>query len=102
MGSHFAQIINRKHIIYHSNECTELIRYKLRFQKVLNAKVPIIKISDPHTKAQGDISVATFFTKPTIKFIKKFTCFDDRRIKPFILFIKTWSKQRGINDAKNG
>eukprot|EP01084_Bolivina_argentea_P174870 302879_1 len=92
--THLAQIMKRKHGIKQQNA--------LKIEKVLNAKVPIIKITDTNSNAESDISLANFYTKYTVKLIKMFTCFDDHRIKPFIMFIKVWSKQRGINNAYKG
>eukprot|EP01083_Nonionella_stella_P113415 334347_1 len=95
--SHLAEIIDRKHITYHDPN-----PYTLQIQRVLKAKVPIIRVTDPHSKAESDISLANYYTKPGVRLMKMFTCFEDDRIKPFILFLKMWSKQRGINDAFRG
>ena len=46
--------------------------------------------------------MASEWTKISSKLIKKYTCFGEERIKPCIIFIKSWSKERGINDAHNG
>ena len=62
-------------------DCGQIVR-------VFKAKVPILKVTDPFSKAEADISVATFYTNPTTVLLRRFTCFDDRRVKPFLVFIK--------------
>jgi len=88
-------------------------RYKLKLLPIFHCKVPIIKITDPEYELQVDLSVwraendiKIASSRPERHKRSHHICdvindFNDldKRVQPFLVAVKFWSKQRKINDA---
>ncbi|KAG2220924.1 hypothetical protein INT45_010677 [Circinella minor] len=68
---------------------------------VPRAKVPIVRLSDPESGLACDINVNNTLALQNTKMIKTYVALDPR-VRPFIMIIKHWTKQRRLNDAANG
>jgi len=66
-----------------------------------NAKVPICNFVDPETKLSCDINVNNTIALYNTKMIQTYALIDER-VKPLIMTIKYFAKQRMLNDAKTG
>jgi len=74
--------------------------YRFKIISILNAKVPILNVIDPMCGIQLDISLYREQTQVGLWISR--LCEFDNRVRTFLIAIKYWSKQRGINNAKNG
>jgi len=72
--------------------------YKLYINPILKAKVPIIKIEDPVQDVKCDI--ATWRDQGSVSALFSKFCAIDERVGKLLVYIKYWSKRRGINDGK--
>merc|ERR1712228_512025 len=95
---------HKKYLLYHlaliisEND----IDGSLMIKTLLNASYPIIRITQSKLSLQIDVSIADKFCEPTNDFLSNILSYFESLnipIKPFIVFIKHWSKQRGINNA---
>ena len=68
---------------------------------ITNAKVPIVKFIDTQSMIPVDISVNNNLSVYNTELLKRY-CNIDRRVKPFILAVKYWARQRGICDPTSG
>ena len=68
---------------------------------ISNAKVPIVKFTDAQSMIPVDISVNNNLSVYNTELLKRY-CEFDVRVKPFILAIKYWARNRGICDPVNG
>jgi len=66
-----------------------------------NAKVPICNFVDPETSLSCDINVNNTIALYNTKMIQTYALIDER-VKPLIMTIKYFAKQRMLNDAKTG
>ncbi|GAA5808147.1 hypothetical protein MFLAVUS_001531 [Mucor flavus] len=65
------------------------------------AKVPIVKIWDPVLELACDLNVNNTISLQNTRMIKTYVAIDPR-VRPLILIIKHWTKQRKLNDAASG
>jgi len=72
--------------------------YWLHVNPILSAKVPIIKIEDPAQGVKCDISI--WRTQGSVSTLFSKFCEMDERVAKLLVYIKYWSKRRGINDGK--
>jgi len=83
-----------------NHECTSAVgTYRLRIQPILgkSVKVPILKITDPTYGINADVSI--WRGQGVVSdLITKF-CSCDKRVRPFLIAVKYWSKVRKMNDA---
>lgn len=68
---------------------------------VPRAKVPIVRLFDPELQLSCDINVNNTLALQNTKMIKNYVALDPR-VRPLIMVIKHWTKQRALNDAANG
>ncbi|KAI7866588.1 hypothetical protein BDF14DRAFT_1810361 [Spinellus fusiger] len=68
---------------------------------VPNAKVPIVRLFDPESCLACDINVNNTVALQNTKMIKTYVAIDPR-VRPFIMVLKHWTKQRLLNDAAYG
>ncbi|KAJ8659778.1 hypothetical protein O0I10_004371 [Lichtheimia ornata] len=68
---------------------------------VPRAKVPIVRLFDPETQLACDINVNNTLALQNTKMIKTYVALDPR-VRPLIMILKHWTKQRRLNDAANG
>ncbi|OBZ81971.1 Poly(A) RNA polymerase cid13 [Choanephora cucurbitarum] len=68
---------------------------------VPRAKVPIVRLFDPELQLSCDINVNNTLALQNTKMIKTYVALDPR-VRPLIMSIKHWTKQRSLNDAANG
>ncbi|KAI8997150.1 hypothetical protein BDB01DRAFT_830761 [Pilobolus umbonatus] len=68
---------------------------------VPRAKVPIVRLFDPELQLSCDINVNNTLALQNTKMIKNYVGLDPR-VRPLIMVIKHWTKQRSLNDAANG
>ncbi|KAI8644623.1 hypothetical protein BD408DRAFT_413010 [Parasitella parasitica] len=68
---------------------------------VPRAKVPIVRLFDPELQLSCDINVNNTLALQNTKMIKTYVALDSR-VRPLIMTIKHWTKQRQLNDAANG
>ncbi|KAL0140619.1 hypothetical protein V8B55DRAFT_1509024 [Mucor lusitanicus] len=68
---------------------------------VPRAKVPIVRLFDPELQLSCDINVNNTIALQNTKMIKTYVALDSR-VRPLIMTIKHWTKQRSLNDAANG
>jgi DNA polymerase sigma len=62
------------------------------------AKVPIVKIWDPEFKLAADLNVNNTAALSNTRMIKTYVQVDER-VRPLVMIIKHWTKQRILNDA---
>lgn len=78
---------------------------KLQIEDRIQARYPVISITDQHGN-NIDISFADEYCLPTDIFMKDvldhYQSEFDIAIREFIVFIKLWSKRRGVNGASKG
>lgn len=74
--------------------------HKFKVKPILKAKVPIISIKDPFNTIKLDVSL--YRDQIHLGEWINQICKLDGRIRIFLCAIKFWSKQRRINDGKNG
>ncbi|KAG1453150.1 hypothetical protein G6F46_009486 [Rhizopus delemar] len=68
---------------------------------VPRAKVPIVRLFDPEMQLSCDINVNNTVALENTKMIKVYVSLDPR-VRPLIMIVKHWTKQRLLNDAANG
>lgn len=68
---------------------------------VLNSRVPIVKFVDSQSLIPVDISVNNNLSVYNTELLKRYTEIDNR-VKPFILAIKFWARNRGICEPTMG
>ncbi|KAI7906035.1 uncharacterized protein BX663DRAFT_449044 [Cokeromyces recurvatus] len=68
---------------------------------VPRAKVPIVRLFDPELQLSCDINVNNTLALQNTKMIKTYVALDPR-VRPLMMTIKHWTKQRVLNDAANG
>ncbi|ORY93795.1 hypothetical protein BCR43DRAFT_461104 [Syncephalastrum racemosum] len=68
---------------------------------VPRAKVPIVRLFDPESQLACDINVNNTLALQNTRMIKTYVAIDPR-VRPLIMAIKHWTKQRRLNDAANG
>ncbi|KAI9478316.1 MAG: hypothetical protein EXX96DRAFT_243668 [Benjaminiella poitrasii] len=68
---------------------------------VPRAKVPIVRLFDPELQISCDINVNNTLALQNTKMIKTYVALDPR-VRPLMMTIKNWTKQRMLNDAANG
>lgn len=74
--------------------------YRFKIIPILNAKVPILMVTDPMCGIQIDVSLYREQTQVGLWICR--LCEFDNRVRTFLIALKFWSKQRGVNNAKNG
>ncbi|PVU96182.1 hypothetical protein BB561_001337 [Smittium simulii] len=77
------------------------LKYRFKTYCIPNARVPIVKLWDPQLKISADININSTIGLHNTEMIKLFISIDSR-VKPFIIAIKHWTKQRDLNDAAFG
>ncbi|KAI9478209.1 MAG: hypothetical protein EXX96DRAFT_569978 [Benjaminiella poitrasii] len=81
---------------------TVLKKHGLYILRIISkAKVPIVKIWDPVLELACDLNVNNTLALQNTKMIKTYVAIDPR-VRPLILLIKHWAKQRKLNDAASG
>ena len=68
---------------------------------ISSAKVPIVKFTDTQSLIPVDISVNNNLSIYNTELQKRY-CEVDQRVKPFILAVKYWARNRGICDPASG
>ncbi|CAO3594691.1 unnamed protein product [Absidia cylindrospora] len=68
---------------------------------VPRAQVPIVRLFDPKTQLACDININSMTALYNTDMIKTYTAIDPR-VRPLIMIIKHWTKQRILNDAAAG
>ena len=68
---------------------------------ITNAKVPIVKFIDSQSMIPVDISVNNNLSVHNTELLRRYCDFDPR-VKPFILAIKYWARNRGICEPTSG
>jgi len=75
---------------------------KFKVKRILHAKVPILKLTDPLYDMETDISVYKNHDA-TVKYLREITWWNgDDRIRQLIVAIKHWSKRRELNCTMTG
>eukprot|EP01083_Nonionella_stella_P170786 581981_1 len=73
---------------------------------ILHARYPIISIKEGKGGVKIDLSIADEYCEQTTQYILNMIELYTKQfgvpVRPFIIFIKYWSKQCGINDASKG
>ena len=68
---------------------------------ITTAKVPIVKFIDSQSKIPVDISINNSLAVHNTELLRRYSALDSR-VKPFIISIKYWARNRGISDAAMG
>ncbi|KAI8875689.1 hypothetical protein K501DRAFT_263396, partial [Backusella circina FSU 941] len=68
---------------------------------VPGAKVPIVRFFDPEFQLACDININNTIALENTKMVKTYVALD-HRIRPLIMIIKHWTKQRDLNNAAYG
>ncbi|TPX35497.1 hypothetical protein SmJEL517_g02175 [Synchytrium microbalum] len=68
---------------------------------ISKAKVPICKFYDPIFNVNCDVNINNTLALRNTEFIKAYVELDDR-VRPLLLVLKHWTKQRDLNDAVKG
>ena len=68
---------------------------------ITTAKVPIVKFIDSQSKIPVDISINNSLAVYNTELLRRYSTMDPR-VKPFIISIKHWARNRGISDAAMG
>ena len=68
---------------------------------ITTAKVPIVKFIDSQSKIPVDISINNSLAVHNTELLRRYSSIDSR-VKPFIISIKYWARNRGISDASMG
>ena len=68
---------------------------------ITTAKVPIVKFIDNQSKIPVDISINNSLAVHNTELLRRYSSIDSR-VKPFIISIKYWARNRGISDASMG
>lgn len=68
---------------------------------ITTAKVPIVKFIDSRSKIPVDISINNSLAVHNTELLRRYSALDSR-VKPFIISIKYWARNRGISDAAIG
>ena len=68
---------------------------------ITTAKVPIVKFIDSQSKIPVDISINNSLAVHNTELLRRYSSMDSR-VKPFIISIKYWARNRGISDAAMG
>ncbi|TPX48655.1 hypothetical protein SeLEV6574_g01929 [Synchytrium endobioticum] len=68
---------------------------------ISKAKVPICKFYDPVYHVNCDVNINNTLALRNTQFIKAYVDIDDR-VRPLLLILKHWTKQRDLNDAVKG
>ena len=68
---------------------------------ITNAKVPIVKFIDSQSMIPVDISVNNSLSVYNTELLRRY-CDVDPRVKPFILAIKYWARNRGVCEPTSG
>ena len=68
---------------------------------ITTAKVPIVKFIDRQSKIPVDISINNSLAVHNTELLRRYSTLDSR-VKPFIISIKYWARNRGISDAAMG
>lgn len=74
--------------------------FRFKIIPILNAKVPILNVTDPMYGLNLDISLYREQTQVGLWISR--LCEFDNRVRTFLIAVKYWSKQRGVNNAKCG
>lgn len=69
--------------------------------KVLEARVPVIKMHDPKSKLQVDICVNNTLAVRNTELLKAYVDLDER-FRYVCILVKLWAKRRDLNDAYHG
>ena len=64
----------------------------------VQAKVRIVKVWDPEFKLSADLNVNNTLALENTRMIKLYVQLDER-VRPLVMIIKHWTKQRLLNDA---
>ncbi|CAG8461659.1 2389_t:CDS:2 [Cetraspora pellucida] len=68
---------------------------------VSDAKVPIVKFWDPNLKLVCDVNVNNTIGIYNTQLLRSYVEID-QRIRPLVMIIKHWARQRGLNNAARG
>ena len=68
---------------------------------ITNAKVPIVKFIDSQSMIPVDISVNNNLSVYNTELLRRY-CDVDPRVKPFILAVKYWARNRGVCEPTSG
>lgn len=69
--------------------------------KVLEARVPVIKMLDPISELQVDVCVNNTLAVKNTELLKAYVDLDER-FRYVCILVKLWAKRRDLNDAYNG
>lgn len=69
--------------------------------KVLDARVPVIKMFDPVSKLQVDVCVNNILAVENTALLKAYVDLDER-FRYVCILVKLWAKRRDLNDAYHG
>jgi DNA polymerase sigma len=84
-----------------STVCTRLAGdFEIR-EFVQHARVPVVKLWDPHNQVACDVCVGSVHVLLNTALLKH-CARSDPRVRPLAFAVKYWAKQRGINDSANG
>ncbi|OAY80420.1 UTP:RNA uridylyltransferase 1, partial [Ananas comosus] len=70
-------------------------------QAITNARVPIVRMTDPVTGISCDICINNLLAVANTKLLKDYAQIDDR-LHQLVLIVKHWAKSRAINEAYRG
>lgn len=70
-------------------------------RKVLEARVPVIKMQDPVSKLQVDVCVNNTLAVRNTELLKAYVDLDER-FRYVCVLVKRWAKRRDLNDAYHG
>eukprot|EP01083_Nonionella_stella_P075771 206089_1 len=95
----------REDNIYLLTELTQILSQNVEslcITSLLHAKYPIIQAQCKTSMIKFDISIADAFCEHTQQIMQNYIQYFEQNgvaIKPFIVFVKHWAKQNGINDG---
>eukprot|EP01083_Nonionella_stella_P200518 734208_1 len=95
----------REDNIYLLTELTQILSQNVEslcITSLLHAKYPIIQAQCKTSMIKFDISIADAFCEHTQQIMQNYIQYFEQNgvaIKPFIVFVKYWAKQNGINDG---
>lgn len=69
--------------------------------KLLEARVPVIKMHDPDSKVQIDVCMNNILAVRNTKLLKAYVDLDPR-FRSVCILVKLWAKRRDLNDAYRG
>ena len=68
---------------------------------LLNARIPIVKFTDPVSEINCDICVNNLLAVHNTQLLKSYSIYDER-FKQLVYIVKYWSKLRNLNEPYQG